>query len=244
MALRDRLWRKISSFLATMSMRILYGPSLGWESLSRVPQITSGYIFSQAKITLPWFTYPAIAQLLRMDFDGETLLEYGSGSSTAFFLEQGCEVRSIEDHPEWAALVKDRVGDAAEIEVRTINKDYVLTAMQLAQMKPSIVVVDGMQRLECAAEIKKYLLNHPESEELWMIILDNSDWLGSTYATLASCKDFLGFDFYGHGPYNTYTWCTTLFIRHNTPKIHKKMASSGPAKPMRNGLQENFSESL
>ena len=225
-------------------MRILYGNSLGWEALPRLPKTTSGYIFTEQKVLLPWFTYPAIAQLLRMDIKGERLLEYGSGSSTVFFIEQGCSVYSIEDNHDWATLVKSRVGNSAEIKVIPEQDGYVQTAKQLAKLNPSMIVVDGLKRKECAAEIRDYLKNNLDSKDLWMIILDNSDWHGSSYAILSDCKDFVGFDFYGHGPYNSYTWCTSLFVRIEALQLHKRIGKCGPAMPMRNGLPNNFSSSL
>ncbi len=225
-------------------MSILYGKSLGWEMLPKSPQLTSGHIFSDASLYLPWFTYPAIAQLLRMDLRGERLLEYGCGSSTAFFIEQGCIVQSIEDNPEWAALVRSKIGSSGQLRIESEPQAYVQTAMQLSTINPSIIVVDGSHRLECCAEIKRFLANSDESDKLWMIILDNSDWHGACYSTLSQCEDFLGFDYYGHGPYNEYSWCTSLFLRTNSTELRKKLSRSGPAKPMRNGIRDNFSPNL
>ncbi len=225
-------------------MSILYGKSLGWEMLPKSPQITSGHIFTDTSLSLPWFTYPAIAQLLRIDLRGERLLEYGCGSSTAFFIEQGCNVQSIEANNEWATLVKSKIGNSGELRIESEPQRYVQTAIQLATLKPSIIVVDGGHRQECCAEIQRYLSHRSESENLWMVILDNSDWHGASYSILSECESFLGFDYYGHGPYNEYSWCTSLFLRTNFSKLRKKMTSAGPAKPMRDGIRDNFSANL
>jgi hypothetical protein len=225
-------------------MQVLYGNSLRWESLPRSPKFTTGNIFDDHSISLPWFTYPAIAQLLRIGLQGEKVLEYGSGSSTSFFLEQGCRVHSIEDNQGWAEYVKAKIGQnlSFHIQLKPESLDYVQSAEQLAAINPGIVLIDGKKRKECASEVVRYLDNNKMSQSLWMVILDNSDWHGSSYLKLASCEDFIGFDYYGYGPYNSYTWCTTLFLRQNSVQLRRRIEHSGPAKPMRNGLIEYWSE--
>jgi len=224
-------------------MQQLYGKTLGWEKLPDSPQSTAGYIFNDIIISLPWFTYPAIAQLLRFGLNGENVLEYGSGSSTSFFLEQGCNVTSIEDNSDWADFVKNKIGDNSQsnILLRPEHQGYVQSAQQLAKIIPTVVLIDGKKRKECASEVAEYLNNHEESQSLWMVILDNSDWFGSSYSILQNCEDFIGFDFYGHGPYNSYSWCTSIFVRINSDYLRKKMNQAGVAKPMKNGILSNWS---
>jgi hypothetical protein len=242
MAPKNRFFRKLTWLGSNAAMYILYGKSLGWERLPESPQITFGHIFSDERISLPWFTYPAIAQLLRMNLQGEKLLEYGCGSSTAFFIEQGCLVKSIESNHDWAALVKSKIGARGELRLAAEEEGYVQTAQQLAVINPSIIVVDGSKRKECCSEIKCFLENHRESGDLWMIILDNSDWHGASYSMLSQSTDFIGFDFYGHGPYNEYSWCTTLFLRLDASQLRQRMTTRGPAKPMQNGIKDNYSD--
>ena len=244
MKLLSRLSRKASRLVSILAMQNLYGSSLGWEKLAKSPKIASGSVFGDTKQSLPWFTYPAIAQLMRMSLHGQTLLEYGCGSSTAFFVEQGCRVQSIEDNSDWANLVNQQIMGGGQVCVKSVDLNYVQTAEQLAMINPSIIIVDGVKRKECCSEIKTYLESFPESRNLWMVILDNSDWLGASYSILDSCDNLVAFDYYGHGPYNTYSWCTTLFLRPDLFNLRKVMQERGTAKPMRNGLVDNFSESI
>jgi len=239
-----RFIRKIIRPRSTVAMQKLYGNTLGWEALPSSPQSTTGYIFDGHSISLPWFTYPAIAQLLRMELKGEKVLEYGSGSSTNFLLEQGCIVHSIEDNKDWADYINTKIGDNAQLNIvlKPEDQGYVQSAQQLATINPSIVLIDGKKRRDCASEVVRYLGGNQESKSLWMVILDNSDWHGSSYSTLASCEELIGFDFYGHGPYNSYSWCTTLFVRLDSTQLRNKIEHAGPAKPMRNGLIDNWSE--
>lgn len=246
MHLLRRLGRKILYLRETAAMRLLYGASLGWKKLSKSPQIAEGSVFSEYRSSLPWFTYPAIAQLLRIGIEGEKILEYGSGSSTSFFLEKGCNVKSIEDDEHWAGFVRSKIGSNLKVEImlKAVHQGYVQSSHQLAAFGPSIVLIDGKNRRECAAEVAHYLQNHENSKTLWMVILDNSDWHGASYSILANCDEFVGFDYYGHGPYNNYSWCTTLFVRSNSTKFLERMKKAGPAKPMQNGLASNWSDKL
>lgn len=246
MHLLRRIMRKVLYLRETASMRVLYGTSLGWNKLPTSPQITKGSIFNECRSSLPWFTYPAIAQLLRIGIEGEKILEYGSGSSTSFFLEKGCIVKSIEDDENWAGFVRSKIGSSskAEIILKDVDHGYVQSSQQLAAFGPSVVLIDGKNRRECAAEVADYLLNHENSKTLWMVILDNSDWHGASYSILANCDEFVGLDYYGHGPYNSYSWCTSLFVRSNSIKFLERMKKAGPAKPMQNGLASNWSDKL
>lgn len=240
-----RIATKLSEIAARLAMEALHSKSLGWEKLSRSPKLTTGHIFDHSRQALPWFTYPAIAQLLRMNLSEQVLLEYGCGSSTAFFVRLGCKVKSIEHNADWANMVNRAIGAGSIVCTKLATNDYVQTADQLSRLKPSIIVVDGAECKECCSEIATYLQDFKESESLWMVILDNSDWHGAPYSILMSCKDLVGFDYYGHGPNNAYSWCTTLFLRPDLYSLRKIMMDhKAVAKPMNNGIISNFSNSL
>lgn len=241
----SRILRRIAGFRANLSMSCLYGSQLGWRPLINRPGLIRGRVFDSDDICLPWFTYPAIAQLLRMNLRGECVLEYGSGSSTQFFLDKGCRVRAIEHHQAWAEFVQQSMY-AGDGSVRYISdaKDYVQSAEQLADFRPSIILVDGTQRLSCCESILEYVASRAASGKLWMIILDNSDWHGSSYSTLKSLPGFVPIDYYGHGPYNSYTWCTTLYMRLDSELLRSKMMAVEVARPMLNGLTDHWSADL
>jgi len=226
-------------------MSTLYGAQLDWRPLTDRPRFIRGKVFDSAEICLPWFTYPAIAQLLRFNLRGESVLEYGSGSSTRFFVDRGCRVRAIEHDQGWAQFVQRSLVDEESSVCQTLDsRHYVQTAEQLADYQPSIILVDGAQRLSCCESIREYVSSRVESSKLWMIILDNSDWHGSSYLVLRDLQGFFPFDFYGHGPYNSYSWCTTLFVRIDSQLIRSRLTGVGVAKPMLNGLPDHWSADL
>lgn len=137
----SKLKRLIRLFIPSKSrlaMRFLYAESLGWSFLPKKPQPIIGKIFNQDCISLPWFSYPAIAQLLRFDLDDEYVLEYGGGSSTSFFLEQGASVLTIEDSSQWAEYLRNKIKSNLKFKIVCCdeNNGYVKTPTELAQLVP------------------------------------------------------------------------------------------------------------
>jgi len=58
----------------------------------------------------PYFSYGAIDFLRQQVKPGSRVFEYGSGGSTIFFLDLGCEVTSVETSSEWVDFLKQAVG--------------------------------------------------------------------------------------------------------------------------------------
>lgn len=64
---------------------------------------------SPAQLELPWFSYAAIDFLEDFLHPRMTVCEYGSGGSTLFFARRVSWVYSIEDNPQWFALVSEQL---------------------------------------------------------------------------------------------------------------------------------------
>ena len=241
--------KALKSFLPSkveLAMSILFGSkSLGWRKLSSRPGFINGRIFQSQTISLPWFTYPAIAQLMRWNLSDLVVLEYGSGSSTKFFYEQGAKlIVSKEDNKEWFEFVNSSIpsSDRFRYALAMEKKEYVLSPSALCDIKPSIVLIDGSHRADCAKECFEWIKGNSIQDSPALIILDNSDWCGKSYSILASLEEYLSIDFYGHGPFNGYAWCTTFFINKESSTADKIFsASRASATPMMNGLLANYS---
>jgi hypothetical protein len=227
-------------------MNALFGKqSLGWTRLPKGPGFINGKIFEDQFISLPWFTYPAIAQLLRWNLKDQVVVEYGSGSSTKFFHEQGSKlVVSQEDNHEWFGFVKASIPSSNKLEFTLIKEksDYVFSPSALSQINPSIILIDGSYRADCAESAFEYIKAAGIRNSPALIILDNSDWFGKSYSILSSLDEYLPIDFYGFGPYNSYAWCTTFFVNKGSSSADKLFSGSRmPATPMMNGLLANHS---
>lgn len=158
-----------------------------------------------------WYTYPAIEYLNNLDFSQKLIFEYGSGNSSVFWGKKSKSVVSIEHDEHWFKKVKLnlrknqtlllRANEDYENSISEINKDF------------DVVVIDGIRRVECSKAIRGYL--NKDSDEGFMIILDNSERYKETSRYLREEMDLIEVDFHGFGPINGYTWTTSIFLSRN-----------------------------
>jgi len=72
-------------------------------------------------LKLPWMSYTAAIYLKKYLKPGMTVFEYGTGGSTLFFLNLGCNVVSVEHDPSWLDEVKH------SLATRSSSKNYKLS---------------------------------------------------------------------------------------------------------------------
>lgn len=241
-----KAYRLIRPSKSVFAMNTLFGKrSLGWTQPPPCPGFIVGKIFNEQEVFLPWFTYPAIAQLLRWSLNDQVIVEFGSGSSTMFFYEQGAKlIVSQEDNAEWFSFVQNSLPSSNKLEYNLANNKeaYVLSPSRLAEIRPTVVSIDGIHRADCADAVSRYINGTSRLDSPALVILDNSDWHGKSYSILSALDEFTPIDFYGHGPNNCYGWCTTFFVNLNSSFGNRLFASScRSATPMANGLVANFS---
>lgn len=156
---------------------------------------------------IPWYTYPAIEYLKRLNFSDKIIFEWGSGNSSLFWARRAREVMSIEDNKKWFNMVnKNKLGNQKIILIEKKN-DYIKTILN-QNKKFDIIVIDGKHRYECSKNAVKCL------SEVGLIILDNSDWFPKTAKILRE-HNLIQVDFSGFGPVNSYTSTTSLFFSRN-----------------------------
>lgn len=153
---------------------------------------------------IPWYTYPAIEYLKQFDYSGKTVFEYGSGSSSRWWSEMCEKIISVEHDDKWFKAADSSKKNNQEIHLCQTKEEYI-SAIAAPKLAYDIIIVDGIYRKECAEEAIKYLKTGG------MIIFDNSDWCPSCCKFLRS-NGLIEVDFFGFGPINHYTWCTSLFF--------------------------------
>jgi hypothetical protein len=218
----------------------------GWQPLPDTPTLNQGSVADSGTKTLPWFTYSAIAQLERLHLREKRVLEYGSGSSTFYFLGKSCHVQAIEHNKDWYEWVQCKIDEQGfRNQCRLIHsptvETYVLSLAAMESFRPDIISIDGAWRSEVARATSKYI-NHTDSKRIpSIVILDNSDWHSSTYQYLASSLPYLAIDFYGHGPFNKYSWCTSFFVEPNCWRdLVASNSPNGSPKPLSDGITNNW----
>lgn len=122
---------------------------------------------------LPWFAWHAMPILehevsLR---EGETVLEWGTGASSLWYVNQGMSVIGIEHDRQWHAECV-RWLPTADIRYTELDVGYENPDVDFAQV--SIAVIDGRRREECARTIS----HHFDAGRLRkgaLVILDDSN---------------------------------------------------------------------
>ncbi len=151
----------------------------------------------------PWFTYPLINFLEQFNFTDKKIFEWGSGNSSLYFAAKCFSIISIESSAKWFQHVKDNKLQNQEILLRN-NKEYVNSIEEFDQSF-DVIIIDADFRIECAKKAPSKL------NKGGLIVLDNSDWFPEACEILRNAG-LIQIDFYGFGPINTYTWCSSIFF--------------------------------
>jgi hypothetical protein len=161
---------------------------------------------------IPWYTYPAIEYLNNLDFSNKVIFEYGSGNSSSYWSKKSKLVISVEHDKEWYKKVKSTLNNNQQLLLSKDNTEYENSILNKSQ-KFDVIIIDGIRRPECSKVIVSAL--NKDSEEGFMVILDNSDWYQETSKFLREELNLIEVDFHGFGPINNYTWTTSIFLSRN-----------------------------
>jgi hypothetical protein len=122
----------------------------------------------------PWLTFTAIDFIKERVKEGLKILEWGSGSSSLWFDQNGCVVTAIEHNEEWANIVKGMKYENINVIFEKEKSDYVKPEINFSTI--NIFLIDGIYRNECAS----YLVELIKSGEILsgaMIIFDDTSRL-------------------------------------------------------------------
>jgi hypothetical protein len=161
---------------------------------------------------IPWYTYPAIEYLNNLDFSSKVIFEFGSGNSSSYWSKKSKLVISVEHNKEWYEKVESTTNNNQRLLLCQDNIEYENSITTNGQ-KFDVIIIDGIRRPECSKVIAAAL--NKDSEEGFMVILDNSDWYKETSKFLRDELNLIEVDFHGFGPINNYTWTTSIFLSRN-----------------------------
>lgn len=154
--------------------------------------------------SIPWYSYPAIEYLSKIDWTDASVFEYGSGNSSVWWASRARNVTSVEADRAWFERTSSRLPNNAQAIFQPDPQKYV-HALQRAH---DVIVIDGLThdygRLRCAEQALKVMPAHG------VIILDNADSLPRS-AELLRSHGLLEIDFAGIYPLNTEAAITSLF---------------------------------
>lgn len=153
---------------------------------------------------IPWFTYPAVDFLKRIDFSGKRVFEYGCGYSSLWWGQEVETVDAVDDNPFWISSIQKQVPSNVALMLREGEQAYV-NAIAEKGATYDVVVVDGSFRADCASKACDHLV--PGG----MIILDNPDMMPDA-AHVLDQTDMIRVDFWGFTPIADWQSCTAVYL--------------------------------
>ncbi|MCK5084574.1 MAG: SAM-dependent methyltransferase [Candidatus Pacebacteria bacterium] len=177
---------------------------------------------------IPWYTYPAIEYLRRLDIVDKIIFEWGAGNSSLFWATKAKEVVSVEDNKKWFSIINEKKLNNQKLIFCEKKSDYTKEILN-QNRKFDVIVIDGKHRYDCAKNVLGCV------SKKGLIILDNSDRHPKTSQILKG-QNLIQVDFNGFGPVNNYTWTTSLFFTRDFDfKFKQSLRPEG-------GLKQNAEE--
>ncbi|MGJ5813072.1 hypothetical protein [Paludibaculum fermentans] len=102
-------------------------------------------------VVRPWITSGAFRFLKDKVKPGARVFEWGSGMSTLWWDQQGCEVHAVEDNQVWADIVRKRLQRGSLYHLTGL--DYVRKIGDFDPAYFNFITVDGAHRLACYRQL-------------------------------------------------------------------------------------------
>lgn len=160
---------------------------------------------------IPWMTYPFLEFVEKRLNNSMKVFEYGSGNSTLWWADQVKQVISCEHDLSWFQQVEKEIPINVEIYHCDLSDGSKYSEFVSRYNKLfDIIVIDGRQRVSCVKNSLSALTDEG------VVIWDNSDRnsYNEGYDFLKK-NSFKRIDFWGMGPINSYSWCTSVFYRED-----------------------------
>lgn len=155
------------------------GNLVGWSGLLNAPKaFMSGFarVIFNRRPNLPWISYNAIRDLNIIMRPNWSVIEFGSGSSTAWLAKRCKTLYSIEDNREWFEYVSAQL-----VNKGCDNVNYVLQSgasySDLSDFEDGSIdfaLIDGLNPADCMRQVI------PKIKPGGYVYLDNSDKYADT----------------------------------------------------------------
>jgi hypothetical protein len=160
------------------------------------------------KQPIPWLTYSFMDFLFPRLTKEMVIGEYGAGSSSLYFASKVKAVYSIESDAVWYEKIISN--NVSNLNIKLASEEtYPIGFLNFAEPL-DIVLIDGMQRVECAKKCLQFL--KPDG----VVIIDDTEQKehseGVTFLLKSGYKKI---DFSGISPGLFYKKSTTIFYKEN-----------------------------
>ena len=140
---RDQLGRRVS-----LRRLLRNGPRAVLTGLSRT--------LLDKRPARPWISYDAAKAIGRHLGPTSSVLEFGSGMSTAWYASRAGHVLSIERDAEWFAEVSSRLATLENAELRLCESREAYLAIE-DDRQFDLIMIDGAWRDDCAQLATRHL---------------------------------------------------------------------------------------
>lgn len=151
----------------------------------------------------PWLTRGAITFLDEILTKDMTALEFGCGTSTAWYAKRVKHLISLDDNPTWFEHVRDYLQseNITNVDLRYLvqNEDYIVAVDSMGDF--DFVSIDGRRRCECMWH------SHSHVRDGGYLLLDNAERKRYQWVINDYLNDWERFDF------DNGIWLTSIFKR-------------------------------
>jgi hypothetical protein len=189
--------------------------SLGWHKSLR-----ETHPIDKSGSPIPWYSYAQLEWLMPRVRRTDTVFEFGAGYSTVWYGQHAKEVIAVEHNSGWLNEVQAKVGSNVTLVFRSTagteatvegESPYYSALLEYAPKSFDIIVIDGMERVQCAYAAPSRLRDDG------IIVFDNSDRI--PFRPGIDHLHKLGFgriDFYGFATQVSTRTCTSIFLKFGT----------------------------
>ncbi len=170
----------------------------------------------------PWYTFPALDYLARLDLSECSVFEYGSGYSTLYYAERAKAVTAVEHNAHWFKKCKDEVLPESVNLIHAEEAAYVDT-LAAQKQRFDVIVIDAIKRPECAEAVIEQVKAHGAK----LVVFDNADWFEVDAQKIADTLEWIRIPMRGFGPLNDFAWQTD-FLMNPAEKIPMVEAKTKP----------------
>lgn len=104
----------------------------------------------ESGMVMPWYTHPALDEILTWNLSRKYVFEYGVGQSTIWWAKHCDWLYGVDSNPEWVKAMHDQVISNSMIACIPNEDIYVWSVQNFKKI--DIVVVDGDYRDRCVLQ--------------------------------------------------------------------------------------------
>jgi len=194
--------------------------------------ISLRYKSNSLRYEIPWLTYGSMDWMEKHLSKKMKVFEWGSGGSTVFLAKRVKKVVSVEHNYCWykkvvgylqnkglsknveviykkPSKIKSIEGKYGSRQVKYKDhsfKKYCMAISKYPEEYFDLILIDGRARIDCMKLAVKKV-----KKKGW-IVLDNADE-DRYWKEIRELDSFDRLDFKGIGPFNSYSWLTTIFVK-------------------------------